>query len=252
MFMIRNGELFHDVGNGPLYSVTKWECIGKVVLTVPIGLNDCTSRFYVNLDNDRQFTWLFELRPHELARFGHVCRRGKVKRFEPGQKEPEQLFCKKRKFDTIRLKKNTIGNGEGVSEYSLRSAKIPIEHNREDYSLIEEKEKEKREGQVLARRISAKERRKQLAILDAQAYRKHESELAIREKTERKDREKQGAKVPHAVVSQCASTVQPSVRVKQFVPFLYEHGASVRRLCLQNQPEKRYVLVNRSQLVEVE
>lgn len=221
MYRMCNGELQQQsthtlTANNGTWEVrherTGWLSVGKIIRVVPLGLPDCNAIVYVSIRDDSRFTYVFKQVPDDCAKFGAIKFWKKVKAIRENA-DSVVLSCKKRKTGKkARLSTLTIGNGEGVSEYSLRSAGINIEHKKDDYSIDEEREEQKFFGETKA--LTGKDRKIAMQIKNAEYSRKRELERKERAKIEKKQLEE--IKIDLSIPT---PTAQPTI-IKGFRPII--------------------------------
>lgn len=219
------------------YGEYDWNDVGKVVHFIPVYFEreDVTAILYCNMFDNPKDSYIFVQRGHECSRFGWVFYKCKVKRVD--EHTPIIKECRAKFGQKIRLKDVKLGNGEGVSEYSLRSAGIKAEHLKKEYDF----DKVELAKAQLFKNKTERER------AQLEFDKKKEHELALRKRIEKKETtEVNTAKIRTSIPYQQSKTNH------RFEVFIQSNSPQVIRATAGVKPEKRYVLVNRTQVVEVE
>jgi hypothetical protein len=216
-----------------------WKKIGTIVKHIVWNDEDCdiTAYLFVNLDSDSKNSFIFVQRGHDCSRFGWIfykCKNDKRIEFDTYIPASE---CRNKFGQKIRLKNVKLGNGEGISQYSLQQAGMSVAHIKAPYDFDTVELAKQMELKNHSERVKA-----QLAF-----NKKRELELA-----ERKRMENKKTVVVNTSQLKTISTAQKSV-VKQYPFAVFISNGGADRLLLNKDIErnKRYVLVDRCRFVAV-
>lgn len=222
------------------YGEYDWNDIGEIIHFIPVTFEreDVTAILYVNMHDNQRDSYIFVQRGHECSRFGWVFYKCKTRRVDKHTCMVKE--CRAKFGQKIRLKDVKLGNGEGVSEYSLRSAGIKAEHLKKEYDF----DKVELAKAQLFKNKTERER------AQLEFDKKKEHELALRKRIEKKEAgivEVNTAKIRTSIPYQSAP-----IKNHKFEIFIQSNAPQVIRATAGVKPEKRYVLINRTQVVEVE
>lgn len=215
-----------------------WKKIGTIVKHIVWNDDsDITAYLFVNLDSDSKNSFIFVQRGHDCSRFGWIFYKCKNNRRIELDTYIPASECRNKFGQKIRLRNVKLGNGEGVSQHSLRSAGIGAEHIKKEYDF---------DTVELAKQMELKNHAERVRV-QLEFNKNRERELAERKRLERKT-----MTVVNTSQLKTVSTAQKSV-IKQY-PFgvFIANGGADQLLTNKNiQRDTRYILVDRCRFIAV-
>lgn len=215
-----------------------WKKIGVIIKHIVWNDDsDITAYLFVNLDSDCKNTFIFVQRGHDCTRFGWIfykCKNDKRIEFDTYIPASE---CRNKFGQKIRLRNVKLGNGEGVSQYSLRSAGIGAEHIKKEYDF---------DTVELAKQMELKNHAERVRV-QLEFNKNRERELAERKRLERKT-----MTVVNTSQLKTVSTAQKGVvRQYPFEVYLQSNAGKILSAVRNAKQDTRYILVNRNEIVAV-
>lgn len=203
----------------------EWKPIGRIITRAAIYLGHLLNVYWINLDNDRNFTYVFKQYNDESTTLGRVrfCR--KIS-FIDVKDEVKIRFSKAKEIRKIKIN-SKVGNGEGVSSYSLSSAGMSLDKNIHDFGeefynpddIIEKIENTNRKD------------RRNLMSKDSRVA-EYVRSIALRRKIEKK---KTIEDINTAAIS-TISTARPSkMRYTGLVPFIQQFPQKIMSLSVPKE-----------------